>query len=43
MADYYWNLFCITGEPVFFLLYRHESEQRDTARIAWCASPPELV
>ena len=41
MKDDYWTLFCITGEPVFYLLYRCEAEQEDTT--AWCASQAQLV
>lgn len=43
MADYYWTLFCMTGEPVFYLLYRKESQQQEAARTAWCAPQAELA
>lgn len=43
MKDDYWTLFCITGEPVFYLLYRRESEKHGEARTAWCAPGTELV
>lgn len=43
MKDDYWTLFRITGDPVFYLLYRRESEPKDTAQTAWCASQARLV
>ena len=43
MADYYWNLFRITGEPVFYLMYRRESQRNDTARTAWCPPQAQLL
>ena len=43
MADYYWTLFRITGEPVFYLLYRRETEQKNTAQTAWYAPQAQLV
>ena len=43
MADYYWELFCVTGEPVFYLLYRRETQQHDTARTAWCPPQAQLL
>ena len=43
MNDDYWTLFCATGEPVFYLLYRREAEENDTAQTAWCASQAQLV
>lgn len=43
MKDDYWTLFCITGEPVFYLLYRYEAEENCAALTAWHASQAELV
>ena len=43
MSEDYWALFCITGDPVFYLLYRHETENSDTAQTAWCAPQAQLM
>ena len=43
MKEDYWTLFCVTGEPVFYLLYRCGAEQENTARTAWHASQAQLV
>ena len=43
MKDDYWTLFCITGEPVFYLLYRREIVGYDESKTAWCAPDTELV
>ena len=43
MKEDYWTLFRITGEPVFYLLYRREAEENGAAQTAWCASQAQLV
>ena len=43
MREDYWTLFRITGDPVFYLLYRHDAEENETARTAWHASQAQLV
>ncbi len=43
MKDDYWTLFCITGEPVFYLLYRRGTEQKEEQRTAWCGKEAQLI
>lgn len=43
MDEGYWALFCATGDPLFYLLYRKESEQEQEAKTAWHERSAELV
>ena len=43
MEDCLWELFCATGAPVFYLLYRLKPEREREAKTAWCEPPAELV
>ena len=43
MKDDYWTLFCITGEPVFYLLYRRGAEHKEKAKTAWCGNKAQLI
>ena len=43
MEERYWELFCTTGAPVFYLLYRSAQEQAQEAKTAWCDEQAELV
>lgn len=42
MKEGFWKLFCATGRPVFYLLYR-KREERELAKTAWSAQPAELI
>ena len=44
MSEDYWALFCITGDPVFYLMYRNrQTEQEQNIKTAWYAPGAELV
>ena len=46
MDEGYWALFCATGDPLFYLLFRMEQEQdteEQEARTAWHERSAELV
>lgn len=44
MNEGYWALFCATGDPLLYLLYRLESEQAaQQAKTAWHERSAELV
>ena len=44
MDEGYWALFCATGDPVFYLLFRMEQEtEEQEAKTAWHDRSAELV
>ena len=44
MDEGYWALFCATGDPLFYLLYRMEPEQvQHDAKTAWHERAAELA
>ena len=44
MDEGYWALFCATGEPFFYLLFRMEQElEEEEAKTAWHERSAELV
>ena len=43
MNEGYWALFCATGDPLFYLLWRSEKEQEQQAKTAWHERSAELI
>ena len=44
MDEGYWALFCATGDPLFYLLFRMEQEEEaQEAKTAWHERSAELV
>ena len=44
MNEGYWALFCATGDPVFYLLFRMEQEtEEQETKTAWHERSAELV
>ena len=47
MDEGYWALFCATGDPLFYLLFRMDSEREEQneqeAQTAWHERSAELV
>ena len=44
MDEGYWALFCATGNPLLYLLFRMEQDREEQeARTAWHERPAELV
>ena len=44
MDEGYWALFCATGEPVFYLLFRMEEDREaEEIKTAWNERSAELV
>lgn len=42
MEERYWSLFCATGDPLIYLLYRRERERREI-KTAWHERSAEQV
>lgn len=43
MDEGYWMLFCATGDPVFYLFYRMETERENEALTAWADQEATLL